>query len=70
MEVSNLSQMKQHGDAIRIANIVNSQRAQKGLDKISPSYVRAMLNGQRKITNEVAEIATKYYEVQSLIMMS
>lgn len=68
MEVTNLSEsiekLKQHGDAVRIANIVNSMRVSKGLEKISPAYIRSMLNGQRKITDEVANIATKYYEAQ------
>lgn len=68
MEVANLfesiEKLKQHGDAVRIANIVNSMRVNKGLEKISPAYIRSMLNGQRKITDEVASIATKYYETQ------
>lgn len=68
MEVTNLfesiERLKQHGDAVRIANLVNSMRVSNGLEKISPAYIRSMLNGQRKITDEVANIATKYYEAQ------
>ncbi len=40
-------------------------RVSNGLEKISPAYIRSMLNGQRKITDEVATIATKYYEAQA-----
>ena len=65
---NNIANIKQHGDAARIAKIVNNQRMQEGLGKISPAYVRSMLNGQRKMTDEVAEIAMKYYEVQSAII--
>lgn len=72
MEITKLkdsiANIKQHGDAARIANIVNSQRKQKGLEKISPAYVRSMLNGQRKLTDEVAAVTTRYYEAQSAIM--
>lgn len=68
MEATNLSnsigKLKQHGDAVRIANLVNSLRVNNGLKKISPAYIRSMLNGQRKITDEVANVATKYYEAQ------
>jgi hypothetical protein len=72
MEVTKLTNgivsIKLHGDAVRIASIVNSRRMENGLKKISPAYVRSMLNGQRKITDEVAEIASRYYEAQSAIM--
>lgn len=62
-----IANIKQHGDAARIANIVNNQRTQKGLGKISPAYVRSMLNGQRKMTDEVAAVTEKYFEAQQLL---
>ncbi len=71
MEVANLiesiERLKQYGDAVRIANLVNSMRVSNGLVKISPAYIRSMLNGQRKMTEEVVNVATKYYEALKLL---
>lgn len=66
--VSSMANIKQHGDAVRIAKIVNDQRKKKGLENISSAYVRSMLNGQRKITDEVAEITEKYFEAQKSLI--
>lgn len=59
-----INQMKQHGDAVRIARIVNAERAKNGIKNISPQYVSMMLCGTRKMTNEVKEIAEIYFEKQ------
>lgn len=68
MDAANLlegiEELKQHGDAPRIAKIVNEDREKKGLCKFSAAYIRSMLNGNRKITEDVAGIVLKYYEVQ------
>lgn len=59
-----INNMKQHGDAVRIASIVNQARVGDGKEKISPAYVRSMLNGNRNMTKEVESVAKKYYEAQ------
>lgn len=59
-----INQMKQHGDAVRIARIVNAERAKNGKKNISPQYISMMLCGTRKMTNEVKEVAEIYFEKQ------
>lgn len=60
--LDSIKNMRQHGDAVRIASIVNAQRIEKGEDKISPAYVRSMLNGNRKMTEEVKKVRDAFYE--------
>lgn len=64
-----IKNMKQHGDAVRIASIVNELRAERGEENISPAYVRSMLNGNRKMTSEVSEVTEKYMAAQQAIIM-
>lgn|GEM_PF-5949148 len=59
-----IKNMRQHGDAVRIASIVNEARVLDGKEKISPAYVRSMLNGNRNMTKEVESVVKKYYEAQ------
>lgn len=59
-----IKNMRQHGDAVRIASIVNEARVLDGKKKISPAYVRSMLNENRSMTEEVKEVAKRYYEAQ------
>jgi hypothetical protein len=59
-----INQFRQYGDAPRITKIVNEIRVRKGNKPLAASYIRAMLNGTRTLTSEVAEIAGKYYQVQ------
>ena len=68
MELTNLLKFKQHGDAVRIASIVNKNRCERGEKAYSAEAIRKMLNGTRTMNNEVAEIATRYYEAQNAIM--
>ncbi|NDV97410.1 hypothetical protein D0T84_21285 [Dysgonomonas sp. 521] len=68
MELSNLLKFKQHGDAVRIASIVNKSRRKRGQKAYSAEAIRKMLNGTRTMNDEVAEIATRYYQAQSAIM--
>ena len=58
---------RQYGDASRITKIVNKVRSKKGDKPLSLSYIRAMLNGSRTLTSEVAEIVDKYYQMQQAI---
>lgn len=71
METTNLlksiEKLKQHGDAIRIARIVNTKRVERGEEEFSPTYIGYMLNGKRTMLPEVAEVATKYFKVQEQI---
>lgn len=62
--LKNIEKFKQHGDSIRIANIVNARRMEQGEEKLTPAYINYMLNGKRTMLSEVAEVATKYFEVQ------
>lgn len=68
MEITNLLKsieaMKEHGDAVRIARMVNEKRVARGEKKISQAYVSYMLKGERKMTEEVAIEAEKYYKAQ------
>lgn len=59
-----IKNMRQHGDAVRIASIVNEARVLDGKKKISPAYVRSMLNENRSMTEEVKVVAKRYYEAQ------
>ncbi|WP_165020157.1 hypothetical protein [Dysgonomonas sp. ZJ279] len=59
-----IKNMRQHGDAVRIASIVNKQRIERGEETISPAYVRSMLNGNRKMTKEVSEVSKTFFETQ------
>lgn len=59
-----IKNMKQHGDAVRIAGIVNQARVEREEEKISPAYVRSMLNGNRKMTKEVEEASSRYFAAQ------
>lgn len=63
--LQSIKNLKQNGDAVQIVKIVNQKRITKGENKISPAYVRSMLNGNRKITDEVKEIADAYYKAQA-----
>lgn len=68
MEVTNLANsianIKEHGDAVKIANLVNDLREKNGLKTISPATVRSMLNGNRTPAEDVANVASKFYEAQ------
>lgn len=68
MELTNLLKFKQHGDAVRIASIVNKNRRDRGEKAYSAEAIRKMLNGTRTMNDEVAEIATKYYETQQQLI--
>jgi hypothetical protein len=60
----NLNEFRQYGDAPRITKIVNELRTKRGDKPLAPSYIRAMLNGSRTLTPEVAEVVEKYYQMQ------
>lgn len=62
--LQSIKKLKQNGDAVQIAKIVNQKRVARGDEKISPAYVRSMLNTNRKLTNEVKEVADAYYKAQ------
>lgn len=68
MEVTNLfesiERLKQHGDAVKIANLVNKLRRENGEKTLSPATVRSMLNGNRTPAEDVINIATKFFETQ------
>jgi len=71
MEITNLADsiadIKQHGDAVRIANLVNEIREKVGEKPLSPATVRSMLNGNRTPAEDVANIATIFFEAQKLL---
>lgn len=62
--LESITRMKQHGDAVRIASVVNAKRAERQEKPYSPEAIRKMLNGTRTLNSEVADVATKYYEAQ------
>lgn len=68
MEATNLAtsiaNIKEHGDAVKIANLVNDLRKKNGVKTISPATVRSMLNGNRTPADDVTNIALKFYEAQ------
>jgi hypothetical protein len=68
MEITNLvdsiANIRQHGDAVKIANLVNEIRRKAGEKLLSPATVRSMLNGNRTPAEDVANIASKFYEAQ------
>lgn len=64
--LQSIKNLKQNGDAVQIAKIVNQKRVARGDEKISPAYVRSMLNTNRKLTNEVKEVADAYYKAQAI----
>jgi len=64
MNIAEYLTKKQFGDAKRIAAIINTKRLECGEQEISYGTVRAMLNGNRKISDEVCEVAKVYFEKQ------
>jgi hypothetical protein len=62
--LDNINRVKQHGDSIRIARMVNEKRQGGGEKPISPSYVNLMLRNKRTMTEELAEVADRYFKVQ------
>ena len=64
METNEIYQKKQLGDASRIAEIVNAKRAAKGEKTYAKRTIRAMLNGERTMKDDVCEVATKYLQAQ------
>lgn len=64
--LQSIKKLKQNGDAVHIGKIVNQKRITRGDEKISPAYIRSMLNGNRKITSEVKEVADAYYKAQAI----
>ena len=61
MEKQETKQKKQRGDAVRIAEIANGMRLAKGLDNYSTRTIRAMLNGERTMNEDVQEASKRYY---------
>lgn len=64
------SSKKQHGDARRIAPLVNLKRVEKGKDPYSERMINAMLNGTRSMPEYVQEEVEKYYQAQEELMKS
>lgn len=53
---------KQHGDAVRICEIANVIRLEKGLKSYSQRTIRAMLKGERTMNEDVQEASNRYYD--------
>ena len=68
MEITNLvdsiGNKKQHGDAVKIANIINDIRKKEGKKVLSPATIRSMLNGNRTPSPDVVSITSRFYEAQ------
>jgi len=62
--IESIERFKQHGDAVKIASLVNKIRLENDEKTLSPATVRSMLNGNRKPAEDVIIIAEKYYEAQ------
>jgi len=52
---------KQHGDAKRIFDLYEKRCRDKGVDNLKYCTVRAMLNGSRTISEDVAQVAETYF---------
>lgn len=62
-----INDLREHGDSIRVARLVNKRRVSGGLSEITDSYVNAQLNGDRPMTKVVKEVAEAYFKVQEQI---
>lgn len=68
MGKTDYSEKKQHGDAGRIAAIVNPKRVQKGKNEYSLRMINAMLDGKRTMPDYVQEEVEKYYKAQEELL--
>lgn len=64
MEKGDNSYKKQHGDAGRIAPLINPIRVENGKEPYSSRMINAMLDGKRTMPDYVKEIVDKYYSLQ------
>lgn len=64
MEKRHYSAQKQHGDAGRIAPLINPIRVENGKEPYSLRMINAMLDGKRTMPEYVREIVDKYYSLQ------
>ena len=64
MRKGDYSDKKQHGDAGRIAPLINPIRVESGKDPYSLRMINAMLDGKRTMPEYVREIVDKYYSLQ------
>jgi len=64
MEKTGYSDKKQHGDASRIALLINPTRVENGKDPYSLRMINAMIDGTRSMPDYVREAVEKYYEAQ------
>ena len=55
---------KQHGDAGRLASLINPIRIDTGKKPYSQRMINAMLDGKRTMPDYVKEIVDKYYLLQ------
>ncbi|MDH6309372.1 hypothetical protein M2451_002742 [Dysgonomonas sp. PFB1-18] len=64
MEKGDYSDKKQHGDAGRIAALINPIRVENGKEPYSLRMINAMLDGKRTMPEYVRGIVDKYYLLQ------
>lgn len=64
MRKADYSEKKQHGDAGRVARLINPIRVEKGKDPYSLRMINAMLDGTRTMPEYVREVVDKYYSLQ------
>ncbi|WP_165042549.1 hypothetical protein [Dysgonomonas sp. ZJ709] len=55
---------KQHGDASRLAPLINQIRIENGKDPYSLRMINAIIDGKRSMPDYARDVIERYYSVQ------